>query len=113
MAVVLLWAPSAYAADAAIAFGAKHAIALRTNGDVLTWGDNVGCQLGRPVTARTLGNPDLVMRNAKEIAAASDHNLVLTNEGKVYGWGMNPEGALGVGDLYDKCEGPVLVEVAR
>ena len=52
MAVVLLWAPSAYAADAAIAFGAKHAIALRTNGDVLTWGDNVGCQLGRPVTAR-------------------------------------------------------------
>jgi alpha-tubulin suppressor-like RCC1 family protein len=96
-------------ADAAIAFGTKHAIALRTNGDVLTWGDNVGCQLGRPVTARTLGNPDLVMRNAKEIAAASEHNLVLTNDGKVYGWGMNPEGALGVGDLYDKCEGPVLV----
>src|SRR5262245_54175084 len=110
-AAALLIFPSAlHAADASIAFGTKHAIALRANGDVLTWGDNGACQLGRPARSNNLGTPDLVMRNAKEIAAASQHNLVLTNDGKVYGWGTNPEGALGVGDSYDKCEGPVLVK---
>ena len=33
--------------EAAIAFGNRHAVALRTNGEVLTWGENVYCQLGR------------------------------------------------------------------
>jgi hypothetical protein len=45
---------------------------VRTNGEVLTWGENVSCQLGRRA-----GNasrvPGLVMRNAIAIAAASDH----------------------------------------
>ena len=38
--------------------------------------------------------PAIVMRNAKQIAAASDHSLVLTTDDKVYGWGTNPDGAL-------------------
>ena len=33
--------------NASIAFGNRHAVALLTNGDVLTWGENVYCQLGR------------------------------------------------------------------
>lgn len=103
-------APPAAAQTPAIAFGTRHAVALRNNGDVLTWGDNVGCQLGRASRGNYDANPALVMRNAKEIAAASDHALVLTLDGKVYGWGTNPQGELGVGDEYDKCEGPVLVE---
>jgi len=37
--------PSAWAAEPNVAFGTKHALALRNNGDVLTWGDNVMCQL--------------------------------------------------------------------
>ena len=92
----------------AIAFGARHAVALKTNGDVLTWGENVMCQLGRGA-GNVSATPGLVMRNGKEIAAASDHTLVLTTDGKVYGWGSNPEGALGTGDTYDKCEGPTLI----
>ena len=54
-----------------------------------------------------------MMRNAKEIAAASDHTLALTADGKVYGWGMNPEGPLGTGNTNDQCEGPALVESLR
>ena len=92
----------------AIAFGARHAVALKTNGDVMTWGENVMCQLGR-AGGNGSTTPGLVIRNGKEIAAASDHTLVLTTDGKVYGWGSNPEGALGTGDTYDKCDGPALV----
>ena len=90
-----------------IAFGTNHAVALRNNGDVLTWGANVGCQLGRRA-GNWDATPGLVMRNAKAIAAAADHTLVLTSDGKVYGWGTNGS-AIGTGQ-YDQCEGPALVE---
>jgi alpha-tubulin suppressor-like RCC1 family protein len=100
---------SAQVEGTAMAFGTRHALALRANGDVLSWGDNVGCQLGRRA-GNSSAVPTLVMRNAREIAAASDHSLALTVDGKVYGWGMNPDGVLGVGHSYDACEGPALVE---
>ena len=90
-----------------IAFGTRHAVALRNNGDVLTWGGNVGCQLGRRA-GNSNAVPGLVMRNVKEIAAASEHTLVLTTDGKVYGWGTDGK-AIGTGE-YDQCEGPALVE---
>ena len=90
-----------------IAFGREHAVALRNNGDVVTWGANVGCQLGRRA-GNWDATPGLVMRNVKEIAAASDHTLVLAADGKVYGWGTDG-GAIGTGE-YDQCEGPALVE---
>jgi alpha-tubulin suppressor-like RCC1 family protein len=92
-----------------VAFGSRHAVALRDNGDVLTWGDNVMCQLGRGTRGNTGAVPTVVLRNATAIAAASDHSLALTADGRVYGWGMNAEGVLGTGDTNDQCEGPALV----
>jgi alpha-tubulin suppressor-like RCC1 family protein len=68
--------PSAQNTDAAIAFGNRHAVALLTNGDVLTWGENVYCQLGRGSRGNAGRRPAIVMRNAKAIAAASDHTFV-------------------------------------
>src|SRR5687768_11486617 len=100
----------AQSAEAAIAFGNRHAVALRTNGEVLTWGENLYCQLGRGSRGNSGRTPAVMMRNAKEVAAAADHTLVLTSEGKVYGWGLNPEGALGTGNTNDQCEGPALIE---
>jgi hypothetical protein len=102
--------PAAQSADAAVAFGSRHAVALRTNGEVLTWGENVYCQLGRGSRGNSSRTPAVMMRNAKEVAAASDHTLVLTKDGKVYGWGINAEGPLGTGNTNDQCEGPALVE---
>lgn len=93
---------------AAIAFGARHAVALRSNGEVLTWGENIGCQLGRG-GGNASATPGLVLRNATAVAAAADHTLALTADGRVYAWGSNNEGALGTGKEYDECEGPALV----
>ena len=101
-------AVSAQAGAPAIAFGSKHAVALRTNGDVLTWGNNVFCGLGRPSGNRS-ATPDVVLRNIKEIAAAEAHSLALSTDGKVYGWGANDRGELGTGNTIALCEGPALV----
>ena len=80
--------PAAQADSAQIAFGARHAIALRTNGEIFTWGNNVGCQLGRRAGNRN-GEPGLVLRNGMQVAAAADHSMALTRDGHVYGWGVN------------------------
>src|SRR5687767_13388646 len=100
----------AQSVDAAVAFGNRHAVALRTNGEVLTWGENVYCQLGRASKGNSGRSPVVVMRNVKEVAAASDHTLALTADGKVYGWGMNAQGQLGMGNTNDQCEGPAPAE---
>ena len=71
---VLLLLPitaASQADDVQIAFGTRHAIALRNNGEVVTWGNNVGCQLGRRA-GNSCGEPGLVLRNAVQVAAASE-----------------------------------------
>ena len=107
---VFVMRPAAQSPQAAVAFGSRHAVALRTNGEVLTWGDNVYCQLGRASRGNASRAPAVVMRNSAMVAAASDHTLVLTQDGKVYGWGINAEGPLGTGNTNDQCEGPALAE---
>ena len=101
--------PAAQADTAQIAFGVRHAVALRTNGEVITWGNNVGCQLGRRAGNRNV-EPGLVLRNGVQVVAASEHSLALTRDGHVYGWGVNGDGQLGVGNEFDQCEGPALIE---
>lgn len=100
-------ATPAQTTEPAVAFGRAHAVALATTGEVLTWGANLYCQLGRGGLATT---PRPVLRNAIAIAVADDHTLALSAEGRVYGWGMNSSGALGTGSTDDVCQGPVLIE---
>jgi hypothetical protein len=88
----------------AVVFGTRHAVALKNNGDVLTWGDNVTCQLGRTAGNRS-ATPGVVLRNIKAIAAASAHTLALDVDGKVYAWGGDAP-ALGNNDDFERCEGP-------
>ena len=104
-------AVSAQAGIGAVVFGTRHAVALKNNGDVLTWGDNVGCQLGRAAGNRS-ETPGQVLRNIKEIAAASSHTLALDVDGKVYAWGSEPQ-ALGNNDDHERCEGPEPVETLK
>jgi alpha-tubulin suppressor-like RCC1 family protein len=38
--------------------------------------------------------------SAKQVAAGSEHSLILTNDGRVYGAGNNNNGNLGLGHNY-------------
>ncbi len=95
---------SAQADTRMVVFGTRHAVALKNNGDVLTWGENVSCQLGRAGGNRS-ATPGQVLRNIKEIAAASAHTLALDVDGKVYAWGSEAA-TLGNNDDFERCEGP-------
>ena len=114
IAILLLFLPTTSGAVSAqtdagtIVFGTRHAVLLKTNGDVWTWGDNVTCQLGRAAGNRST-TPGQVLRNIKEVAAAGAHTLALDVEGKVYAWGGDAP-ALGNNDDAERCEGPEPVE---
>ena len=93
-----------------IAFVGTHAaVALRNNGDVITWGvgDNT-CMLGRATPKFTVADhtPTVVMHNAREIAANRSAVAVVTADGKVYSWGSD---LVPKGSGYQPCDGPVPV----
>jgi len=84
---------------AQIRFGRKHAVAVSRDGAVFTWGDPSQGQLGvfrsevqqKPTVVRRLLS--LVVTH---VAAGDAHSLALTDTGRVYAWGRNTEGQLGV-----------------
>lgn len=88
----------------AISAGMYHSLALTSDGGVYAWGDNNYRQLGSiddpagsnvPMAINSSGV--LAGKVITKIAAGLYHNLVLANDGKVYGWGYNGYFQLGNG----------------
>ncbi len=87
-----------------IATGARHALALQSDGSVLTWGDNRLGQLGRgrllyAATAREVPLP----AKAVAVRASNTNALVLDDQGNVWSWGTNRRGELGDGTRTDRA----------
>lgn len=86
----------------AIALGENHAVALRQDGRVLTWGV-FEYDLWRE-NERIF--PVLIERELLEdvrmIAAGYKHALVVKGDGSVWAWGMNRRGQLGDGTVVSK-----------
>ena len=61
----------------AIAAGANHSVALKTDGSVLAWGDNTYRQARVPVAAQS---------GVTAIAAGYGHTVVLKSDGSVLAW---------------------------
>ncbi|MFE5943905.1 RCC1 domain-containing protein [Streptomyces sp. NPDC056480] len=100
-----------------IAAGCSHALALREDGSVWTWGRNHFGQLGLgSTTDRNTPRrvPDLM--DVVEVAAGCHHSLVRTSDGTVKAWGYNTNGQLG-NDSNEHGSAPVdvkhLTDVAR
>jgi alpha-tubulin suppressor-like RCC1 family protein len=93
--------------------GAESAYALLENGEVLSWGNNRGAQLGQPEVpagphAKFIapgpvmranphtGNPE-VLTEVAEMSAGNNHVLVRLRNHEVLGWGADGQGQLGTG----------------
>ncbi|WP_456236477.1 RCC1 domain-containing protein [Bifidobacterium xylocopae] len=87
----------------AISAGNSHSLAINSNGQAYSWGDNSSGQLGNgnrdrsphPTPARVLdptGHPNTTWTT---ISAGVQHSLGLTPDGHAYSWGDNGSGQLG------------------
>ncbi|GIP29000.1 hypothetical protein J23TS9_41300 [Paenibacillus sp. J23TS9] len=92
-----------HAKIAAIAAGAEFSLALDEEGQAWAWGDHEEGQLGTghqpcaqqqysPVRVETEQGP---LNGIRSISAGLYHSLALDEEGRIWGWGANWEGALG------------------
>jgi alpha-tubulin suppressor-like RCC1 family protein len=103
----------------AVAAGSRHSLAL-TNDTVWAWGSNEFGQLGKSATDTapdgykskvpvkvTAGGAD-VLFNITAIAANGFHSLALA-DGKVWAWGLNKNGQLGIDPISTYSSDPVLV----
>lgn len=90
-----------------LACGSNHVLALDAKGKVLAWGCGQQNQLGRKVFEREIkhslkpqGIGNLPIRGAKavKVACGSYHSFVIDQNGRVFAWGLNNYGELGIED---------------
>lgn len=85
----------------AIAAGAKHSMALCSDGTIAAWGSNESGRLGtlaqghRTLPTEVPRNGALAGKTAVEIRGGEHHSLVLCSDGTLVAWGGNPHGQLG------------------
>ncbi|MGE0877959.1 MAG: RCC1 domain-containing protein [Acidimicrobiia bacterium] len=86
----------------AIAAGADHSLALKSDGTVWSFGNNAFGQLGRSTNAGVdAANPDAAvvpgLTGVIAIAAGNGHSLAMKADDSVSAWGYNPYNQLGTG----------------
>jgi alpha-tubulin suppressor-like RCC1 family protein len=94
----------------AVAAGVKHSVALKADGTVWCWGDNLYGELGDGTHEDRL-TPTRVpgLTGVTAVAAGWHHSLALRADGSVWAWGCNHYGQLGDGTTLDRSR-PVRVK---
>ena len=81
--------------------GPEHSFAIKRNGTLWTWGKGSDYRLGLNSTSNQLSpvqiNP-VSSRRWKYAAAGQGHSLAIDTDGKLWAWGYNTSGQLGLGN---------------
>ncbi|MFM2057677.1 MAG: hypothetical protein RLY71_2062 [Pseudomonadota bacterium] len=83
-----------------VAAGSGHSFALKSDGTVVSWGDQENGTLGNGVnSASSTRHPQSVLGLSRitQIAAGRAHGLALSLDGKIFVWGANGSARLGLG----------------
>jgi alpha-tubulin suppressor-like RCC1 family protein len=104
-----------------ISGGEEDALALLSDGEVVGWGISAGGQLGTSteaaekeecsgVACHKVPQPINDLKHIVAVSDGPDYGLVLNEEGKVYAFGDNLWGRLGIGSTTERTDVPTLVE---
>ncbi|MBV8465521.1 MAG: hypothetical protein JO218_06220, partial [Burkholderiales bacterium] len=88
------------AANAGLAVGYAHSLALRDDGTVFAWGDDSSGQLGSGRKLMSTTGVPVVFPNGGKVSwavAGRNHSVALQTDGSVWAWGQNDYGQLGDG----------------
>jgi alpha-tubulin suppressor-like RCC1 family protein len=82
-----------------IACGGSTTLALKSDGTIWAWGENLYGQLGDGTMARERATPVRSVPGAdwKQVATAGAHSVALKRDGTLWSWGNNWAGQLGDG----------------
>lgn len=91
----------------AVAAGLWHTLCISAEGDVYAFGGNQFGQLGTgsdqaETLPRLLDAPSIESINATIVSCGARHSAIVTDDGKVFCWGWNKYGQLGLGDAIDR-----------
>ena len=83
-----------------ISAGYTHSLALGSDGNLYSWGNNTSGQLGRSTSTTPANQPGKVtmpagVRQFTQISAGNGYSLALGSDGNLYSWGDNTNGQLG------------------
>jgi alpha-tubulin suppressor-like RCC1 family protein len=94
-----------------IAAGWNHSLAITIDGKLYAWGDNQYGQLGLETQDNQIYEPTQVpgLPPVQAVAAGKRHSLALTKDHRVFTWGANDLGQLGIGNSQQPSRIPVLV----
>ena len=87
-----------------VALGYYHAVAIRTDGTLWTWGDNYAGQLGLG-SITTQATPQQVGTGTtwQSTAVSASHSAAIKTDGTLWTWGDNYYGQLGLGNIISQA----------
>jgi alpha-tubulin suppressor-like RCC1 family protein len=81
----------------------SHAVALKTDGTLWTWGSNNRGQLGQNNTIYRSSPVQVgALTNWSQVSAGSDFTFAIKTDGTLWAWGQNSNGQLGDSTLVEK-----------
>ena len=89
-----------------VSCGNKFTLALQLDGSLWAWGDNTNCTLGdrtkihRSVPVQNIYSPVV---GWSKVSAGYDHACAIDKSGRLYCWGNNSDGELGIGNTVENC----------
>jgi hypothetical protein len=91
---------------ASISAGGSHSAAIRTEGTLWTWGDNLSGQLGLSSTTKSAVPVQVVLagnaNNWSAVSAGLKHTVAIRTDGTLWTWGSNSNGQIGNNTLLDQ-----------
>lgn len=79
-----------------VGVGHDHAMAVKADGTVWTWGNNSKNQLGRVLGMTTKPGQVMGITNAKQVVGGYEYTVVVDDDNQVWTFGSDEYGALGM-----------------